>query len=75
MNLDFFAKLTDKELCAAYEGEMEWMESSTLAEDNPLRALCENYEVESGEEIDLAEAIDAVLYEMATRYYKSRVKL
>ncbi|MWC30946.1 hypothetical protein [Paenibacillus sp. MMS18-CY102] len=74
MDLEFFAKLTDKELCAAYEGEMEWMESNALAEDNLLKMLCDRYEAETGEAIDVTAAADAVLYEMATRYYKIRVK-
>ncbi|GFN33022.1 hypothetical protein [Paenibacillus xylaniclasticus] len=74
MDLDFFARLSDKELCAAYEGDMEWMESEFLADDNPLKSLCQRYEAEIGEEIVIMDAIDAILYEMACRYYRIKAK-
>ncbi|WP_127529437.1 hypothetical protein [Paenibacillus kobensis] len=74
MDLDFFARLTDKELCGAYEGDMEWMESNFLADNNPLRLLCEQYEAETGGDIVITDAIEAILYEMSTRFYRMKVK-
>lgn len=66
----YFSKLSDRELFEIYEGNNEWTGTKVLNDNNPLNLICDKYENDCSGKIDIAEAVEATLYEMAFRYYK-----
>ncbi|ETT49318.1 hypothetical protein BSK66_26600 [Paenibacillus odorifer] len=73
MNKDFFKSLSEQEILAAYEGNELWRSEDILREDNPISKLCDKYELETNSDVDAMELAEAVLYEMAHRFYSLKI--
>lgn len=65
----FLEKLSNQELCEAFEGDKELSSDEEIVEDNnTFYKLCDRFENERKKTPDVSTMSDALIYEMATRF-------